>query len=78
MQTGGFEEKQTAYAGGDPHGLVGTCHRIGNYGPAYEALKIIDDLKALVVLLETGEEVEYPIEDIQTDPHPDDEPPELT
>jgi Family of unknown function (DUF5397) len=78
MQTGGFEEKQAAYAGDDPQALVGTYHRIGHYGPAYEVLKIVDDVNALVVLLETGEEVAYPIADIRTDPHPDDETPELS
>ena len=69
------QERQTSSLGLES--LVGTYHRIGHYGPAYKVMKIQNDERALIALLETGEEVEYGIEDILTDPHPDDEPPPL-
>lgn len=76
MQSRGFEETQDDYAA-DPHRLIGTYHRIGHYGPAYEVVAIKSDKLAKIALLETGEEVDYSIEDILGDPHPDEEPPPL-
>jgi Family of unknown function (DUF5397) len=78
MQGRGFEETQSQYAADDPRALTGTCHRIGHYGPAYEVIAIKNDRVAKITLLETGEEVEYSIEDILTDPHPDEDSPPLS
>ena len=75
MSGSGFAEDRTGYVTRDAERIVGSYHRIGHFGPAYEVLRLLNDKEALIVLLETGEEVEYPIEDILTDPDPDDEPP---
>ena len=50
--------------------LVGTYHTIGDYGPVYQVLRIVDSTHARIVLLETDEEVTYAIENILLDPHP--------
>ena len=77
MQTRGFGESEQVGLTVDAAALVGSFHRIGHYGPPYEVLRLIDEKEALIVLLETGEEVEYPIADILTDPDPDEEAPPL-
>ena len=51
--------------------LVGTLHSIGPDGPTYEVLRILDDRRALICILEAEREVEYEIEDILRDPGPD-------
>ena len=71
MQNRGFEETQSTYAADDPRALVGTYHRIAGIGPSYEVLALVDERNAKIEVLETGEQVEYPIEDILLDPHPD-------
>jgi hypothetical protein len=50
--------------------LIGTYHTIGEYGPVYQVLSILDPKRAKVVLLETDEEVTYGVEDILQDPAP--------
>jgi len=50
--------------------LIGTYHTIGEYGPAYQVLSIVDSKRAKIVLLETDEEVTYGVEDILQDPAP--------
>jgi hypothetical protein len=57
-----------------PDGLVGADRRIGHFGPAYEVVRLLSTDEALITLLETGEQVEYPIANIQNDPDPDVEP----
>ena len=68
MQNGGMREAETAYVFSDPKQLVGTVRRLGEFGPAYEVLKVVSDSKALIHVFSTGEEVALKIEDIMTDP----------
>ncbi len=58
--------------------LIGTFRRIGPYGPSYEVVAIIDEDTARIALLETGEEVQYSVQDILGDPDPDDVPPVIS
>ena len=51
--------------------LVGSHHSIGPDGPTYEVVRIIDNEKALICILEAEREVEYEIADILQDPGPD-------
>ena len=53
------------------HELVGTLHSIGPDGPTYEVIRIIDQKRALICILEAEREVEYDITDILSDPGPD-------
>ena len=72
MANKGFEEtKQAAYQADHPKCLIGTFHRIAGIGPSYEVLELVDAKSARIVVLETGEQAAYPIEDIWLDPHPD-------
>ena len=48
--------------------LVGTIRRFGPHGVLYEIIKIIDDRRALVRVLDTGEETAYPLDKILADP----------
>ena len=75
MSGPGFAEDRSDYVSEDMESVVGLYRKIGRFGPAYEVLRLLNAKDALIVLLETGEEVEYPIEDILTDPDPDEDPP---
>jgi hypothetical protein len=50
--------------------LIGTYHKVGAYGPVYQVASIVSSTRAKIVLVETGEEVIYAIEDILQDPQP--------
>ena len=52
----------------DPQALVGSLRRIAGIGPAYEVLRIIDDRNAPILVLESGQEADYPIADVLLDP----------
>ncbi len=67
----GFEEAPARYEAVTPDLLIGAYKRIGHFGPAYEVLRILSRDEAVIVLIETGEELAYPIQDILTDPDPD-------
>ena len=74
----GFEEAQERYAPPTHESLVGSYRRIGHFGPAYEVVRVLNAREALITLLETGEQVEYPIVGILTDPDPDAPTPALS
>jgi len=48
--------------------LVGSFHKIGDLGPVYEVLEIVDDSSAIIIILESGEKLEYPLASILKDP----------
>lgn len=67
-----FNEEQTVYAAEvDAQALVGQLRSIGPDGPTYEVLQIVYGRLARILVPEAEREVEYPIEDILTDPGPD-------
>ena len=47
--------------------LVGTFRSFGEYGPAYQAVSAVNGQKVRVVV-QTGEELDYPIEQALSDP----------
>jgi len=51
----------------DPKELVGTFRRFGSGGPVYEVVAIVDDRTAFIRVVESGEELDYPIEKIADD-----------
>jgi hypothetical protein len=51
--------------------LVGSFHSIGPDGPTYQVLRILDDKRALICILDAEREVDYSIADILEDPGPD-------
>ena len=51
--------------------LVGQFRRIAGVGPAYEVLQIVNGTHARIQVVESGEEVDYPISDILLDPDAD-------
>ena len=51
--------------------LVGQFRRIAGIGPAYEVLRIVSETEARIMVVESGEEVDYPIADIFLDPDAD-------
>jgi hypothetical protein len=50
------------------HALIGSVRRFGPDGVLYEILKIFDDRRALIRVIDTGEETAYSIADILNDP----------
>jgi len=51
-----------------PPALVGTVRRFGPHGVLYEVIKILDDQRALIRVIETGEETPYELSKISADP----------
>lgn len=48
--------------------LVGTFRTFGEYGPAYQVVSTVNGQKVHVVVLQTGEELDYPAEQALKDP----------
>lgn len=48
--------------------LVGTFHRFGEIGPAYEVLSVAGEGKVRIVVLESGETLDYPTLEVREDP----------
>ncbi len=51
-----------------PPALVGTVRRFGPHGVLYEVIKVLDDQRALIRVIETGEETPYALAKISADP----------
>ena len=48
--------------------LVGTFHRFGEAGPAYEVLSIAGEGQVRIMVLESGETLDYPVAEVREDP----------
>ena len=48
--------------------LVGTCHRIGEIGPSYEVLAIARPGYVRIMMLESGETLDYAVSQARDDP----------
>jgi len=51
-----------------PSLLVGHVRRFGSHGVLYEIVRILDDRRALIRVIDTGEEAPYSLEKILADP----------
>jgi hypothetical protein len=50
-----------------PAALVGSVHRFGPHGVLYEVIRILDDQRALIRVIDTGEETPYALTKIFAD-----------
>jgi Family of unknown function (DUF5397) len=48
--------------------LIGTLRTIGEIGPGYQVVSVDSDTMATIILLESEEVLQYPIEKIFADP----------
>ena len=48
--------------------LVGTFRSFGEYGPTYQVVSTVNGQKVHVVVVQTGEELDYPVEQALQDP----------
>jgi hypothetical protein len=48
--------------------LIGSVRRFGPDGVLYEVIRILDDQKALIRVIDTGEETPYALAKIAVDP----------
>ena len=48
--------------------LVGTFRTFGEYGPTYQVVGTVNGEKVHVVVVQTGEEIDYPVEQALQDP----------
>jgi hypothetical protein len=48
--------------------LIGTVRRFGPHGVLYEIVKLLDEKRALIRVLDTGEQTPYALENIIADP----------
>lgn len=48
--------------------LVGTFRSFGEYGPTYRVIRPVTGQKVHVVVVQTGEELDYPLEQALQDP----------
>ena len=51
-----------------PDSIVGEFRRFGDAGPAYEIIRIVSATEAFIRVFYSGEELNYPISEILTDP----------
>jgi len=51
-----------------PPSLVGHVRRFGPHGVLYEVVRILDDKRALIRVIDTGEETPYLLDKILVDP----------
>ena len=51
-----------------PSTLIGTTRRFGPHGVLYEIVKLLDEKRALIRVIETGEQTAYALENIIADP----------
>jgi len=51
-----------------PLSLLGHVRRFGPYGVLYEVVKILDERRALIRVIDTGEETPYSLDKILADP----------
>ena len=48
--------------------LVGTLHRFGDLGPVYEVVGVEDESFVTICLVESGDMMRYPAEEVRLDP----------
>lgn len=48
--------------------LIGTYRSFGTEGPVYQILRMLGDDAVRIVLVETGEELDYPLQEALRDP----------
>jgi hypothetical protein len=48
--------------------IIGSVRRFGPHGVLYEVLKLLDDQRALIRVIDTGEETPYALSKISADP----------
>jgi hypothetical protein len=48
--------------------LVGTFRTFGDYGPTYQVVSTVNGQKVHVVVVQTGEELDYPASEALSDP----------
>jgi Family of unknown function (DUF5397) len=51
-----------------PSSLVGHVRRFGPLGVLYEIVRILDDNRVLIHVIDTGEETPYSLDKIRADP----------
>ena len=68
MQNRGFEETKSAYVHDDPGKLIGQIRRLGDYGPAYEIISMDSAGNVVTEVIETGEQVTFPLAEVLGDP----------
>lgn len=68
MKEQGFREERSAYEPEDLTELVGQFRRFGEVGPAYEVLAIMKPDFAKIRVVATGEEVDYRMDRLMSDP----------
>jgi hypothetical protein len=51
-----------------PSALAGSIRRFGPHGVLYQVIKVLDDKRALIRVIDTGEETPYSLDKILADP----------
>lgn len=49
-------------------GLVGSFRTFGEFGPTYQVVSLVNGHQVHVVIVQTGEELDYPVEQAMNDP----------
>ena len=64
----GFHEAQASYGFAEQHAAIGDVRRFGPYGPAYEVVAIKANGDFQIVVIETGERLDYAQAEFLADP----------
>ena len=68
MSNNGFEEARAVFHGVKPVSLAGEVRRFGPHGPAYEVLDVRRTGDLAIIVIESGERLDYPLGDFLADP----------
>ena len=68
MRTQGFEEARAVYSVDEGAPLAGQFRRFGEFGPAYEVVRVASATHAAIRVVYSGEELDYSFERLRQDP----------
>ena len=68
MSNGGFEDARSAFRGASPVSFIGEVRRFGSHGPAYEVLDVRRNGDVAISVIESGEQLDYPLQAFLADP----------
>jgi hypothetical protein len=68
MTIRGFEEAQSSFVPADTRQFIGEVRRFGPFGPAYEVVDTAPEREMTIIVIETGEKLQYPLADLLADP----------
>ncbi len=68
MTRPGFQEAHSEFMPATSASFVGQVRRFGDHGPAYEVVGVASPTAVDIAVIESGEQLSYPVSDLLADP----------